>query len=177
MIFTAGCSSNSASNNSGNAGSSDDGGSDGKEVVKIGVLASLTGALESYGKQTQKGFELGLDYATDGTMEVGGKKIEFVFEDTETKPDTAVQKATSPIAIVDALKKTDGDASADALIEAMEGMSFETPKGTMTFREEDHQALQTMYAIKLEKKEGFDYPVPVLLKELSPEDTAPPVQN
>ena len=63
-------------------------------TIKIGVLASLTGALESYGKQTQRGFELGLEYATDGTMEVAGKKIEVVFEDTETKPEVAVQKAT-----------------------------------------------------------------------------------
>ena len=63
-------------------------------TIKIGVLASLTGALESYGKQTKQGFELGLEYATDGTMEVAGKKIEVVFEDTETKPEVAVQKAT-----------------------------------------------------------------------------------
>ena len=62
--------------------------------IKIGVLASLTGALESYGKQTKNGFELGLEYATDGTMEVAGKKIEVVYEDTETKPEVAVQKAT-----------------------------------------------------------------------------------
>jgi branched-chain amino acid transport system substrate-binding protein len=47
-------------------------------TIKIGVLASLTGALESYGKQTQRGFELGIDYATGGTMEVNGKKIEVV---------------------------------------------------------------------------------------------------
>lgn len=56
-------------------------------------------------------------------------------------------------------------------------MSFETPKGTMTFRKEDHQALQTMYAIKLEKVADFDYPVPVLIRELSPEETEPPIMN
>lgn len=366
-------------------------------VIKIGVLASLTGALESYGKQTRQGFELGLEYATDGTMEVAGKKIEVVFEDTETKPEVAVQKATklleddavdflvgssssgdtlavlplaeeyekimvvepavadsitgeefnpyifrtarnssqdavagaaaiagpgvkiatfapdysfgwdgiaafktaaetlgadivveeyadpeatdftsnlqkiidakpdylfvvwaganSPwnqiadlklqdkgikistgapdipalstmdalvgmegfsvyyhtlpdneindwlvekhqeqyngevpdlftpggmsaaIAIVEALKQSDGDADANKLIDIMEGMSFETPKGTMTFREEDHQALQTLYSIKLEKQDGVDYPVPVLIRELTPEETAPPIMN
>lgn len=54
-------------------------------TIKIGVLASLTGALESYGKQTQRGFDLGIEYATGGTMEVNGKKIEVVYEDTETK--------------------------------------------------------------------------------------------
>jgi branched-chain amino acid transport system substrate-binding protein len=382
--------------NSESSGGSGDGSSE-KETVKVGVLASLTGALESYGKQTQRGFELGLEYATDGTMEVAGKKIEVVFEDTETKPEVAVQKATklleedevdflvgssssgdtlavlplaeeyekimivepavadsitgsefnpyifrtarnssqdavagaaaiakdgvkiatfapdysfgrdgvaafktaaeelgaeivheeyadpaatdftsniqkvieakpdylfviwaganSPwnqiadmklqekgikistgapdiaalsameplvgmegfsvyyhelpdneindwlveehkkkydgevpdlftpggmsaaISIVEAIKKAEGDLNPDKLIETMEGMSFETPKGKMTFREEDHQALQTLYAIRLEKKEGVPYPVPVLIRELSPEETAPPIMN
>lgn len=366
------------------------------ETIRIGVLASLTGALESYGKQTQRGFDLGIKYATGGTMEVNGKKIEIIYEDTETKPEVAVQKATklleddqvdflvgssssgdtlavlplaeeyekimvvepavadsitgsefneyifrtgrnssqdayaaaaaiagdgvkiatfapdysfgwdgvnafktaaeklgaeivleeyadpaatdftsnlqkvmdakpdylfvvwaganSPwnqiadlkiqekgikistgapdiialqfmnplvgmegfsvyyhtlpqndvnkwlveehqkrfnevpdlftpggmsaaISIVEALKKSDGDADANKLIDVMEGMSFETPKGTMTFREEDHQALQSMYSIRLENQEGVDYPVPVLIRELSPEETAPPVMN
>ncbi len=366
-------------------------------TIKIGVLASLTGALESYGKQTQRGFELGLEYATNGTMEVAGKKIEVVFEDTETKPEVAVQKATklleedevdflvgssssgdtlavlplaeeyekimivepavadsitgsefnkfifrtsrnssqdavagaaaiakpgvkiatfapdysfgwdgvaafkkaaealgaeviieefadpaatdftsnlqkiveakpdymfvvwaganSPwnqiadlkmqekgikistgapdiaalstmepligmegftvyyhtlpknevndylvkehkarykgevpdlftpggmsaaIAIVEALKKSNGETDGNKLIGLMEGMSFETPKGTMTFRAEDHQALQTLYSIKLEKQDGVDYPVPVLIRELSPDETEPPIMN
>lgn len=83
---------------------------------------------------------------------------------------------SAAIAAVEALKKTKGDPDAEKLISVMEGMSFETPKGTMTFRPEDHQALQTLYAIRLEKKEGFDYPVPVLIRELSPEETAPPIQ-
>ncbi|WP_144509822.1 substrate-binding domain-containing protein [Bacillus sp. FJAT-22090] len=366
-------------------------------TIKIGVLASITGALESYGKQTKNGFELGLEYATGGTMEVAGKKIEVIFEDTETKPEVAVQKATklleedevdflvgssssgdtlavlplaeeyekimivepavadsitgsefnpyifrtarnssqdavagaaaiagpgvkiatfapdysfgwdgiaafkaaaeklgaeivleeyadpaatdftsnlqkiiqqkpdylfvvwaganSPwnqiadlklqekgikistgapdipalsimeplvgmegfsvyyhtlpdnpindwlveehkkrfnrqvpdlftpggmsaaISIVEALKKSEGDADGTKLIKLMEGMSFETPKGTMTFRPEDHQALQPLYSIKLEKQEGVDYPVPVLIRELSPEETEPPILN
>ncbi|POZ56591.1 Leucine-, isoleucine-, valine-, threonine-, and alanine-binding protein [Lysinibacillus sphaericus] len=365
-------------------------------TIKIGVLASLTGALESYGKQTQRGFDLGIEYATNGSMEVNGKKIEIVYEDTETKPEVAVQKATklleddkvdflvgssssgdtlavlplaeeyekimvvepavadsitgaefndyifrtgrnssqdayaaaaaiankgvkiatfapdysfgwdgvkafktaaeklgaeivleeyadpaatdftsnlqkvidakpdylfvvwaganSPwnqiadlkiqekgikistgapdiialkfmnpligmegfsvyyhtlpqndvnqwlveehqkrfdevpdlftpggmsaaISIVEALKKSQGDADGKKLIGIMEGMSFETPKGTMTFRKEDHQALQSMYSIRLEQQEGVDYPVPVLIRELSPEETAPPISN
>ncbi|KMM39687.1 substrate-binding domain-containing protein [Guptibacillus hwajinpoensis] len=383
------CSSNSESSGQENG--------DAEETIKIGVLASLTGALETYGNQTKQGFELGLDYATDGSMEVEGKKIEVVYEDTETKPEVAVQKATklleedevdflvgssssgdtlavlplaeeyerimivepavadsitgsefneyifrtarnssqdaiagakaiggegvkiatfapdysfgidgvaafkeaaeelgsevvleeyadptatdftsniqkiieadpdylfviwaganspwnqisdmklqekgikistgapdisalktmepligmegfsvyyhslpdnevndwlvdehkkrydgalpdlftpggmsSAISIVEALKETGGDATADGLIDVMEGMSFETPKGTMTFREEDHQALQTMYAVKLEKQDGVDHPVPVLIRELTPEETAPPIRN
>ncbi|PLR86605.1 substrate-binding domain-containing protein [Bacillus sp. V33-4] len=368
-----------------------------KDTIKVGVLASLTGALESYGKQTVEGFELGLDYATEGKREVAGKKIEFVVEDTETKPDVAVKKATklleedevdflvgsssssdtlavlplaeeyekvmvvepavadsitgenwnryifrtgrnssqdavagataiaekgvkiatlaqdnaygregvaafkegaeklgaeiineqyadaastdftaniqniisskpdylfivwagsnapwkqlkdmqvenqgikistaaqdiaslktmdaligmegfsiyyhtlpdnkvndwlveehkkrndgaipdlftaggmsAAISIVEALKQAEGDTNIDTLIETMEGMEFETPKGPMKFRAEDHQALQALYAITLEKQDGIDHPVPVLVKELSMEETEPPVRN
>ncbi|WML42233.1 substrate-binding domain-containing protein [Neobacillus sp. OS1-2] len=394
MIVTSACSSDKSTSEP-----KDDGGgkTENKASIKIGVLASKTGALESYGKQTLRGFELGLDYATEGKMEVAGRKIEFIVEDTETKPEVAVQKATklleedkvdflvgssssadtlavlplaeeyqkimvvepaaadsitgsefnkymfhsarnssqdavagaaaiakkgvkiatlapdysfgrdgvaafkeaaeklgadivkeeyadpaatdftsniqkiidakpdylfvvwaganSPwkqiadmkvqdkgikistgapdiaalstmepligmegftvyyhdlpknkmndwlvaehqkrfngdvpdlftpggmsaaISIVEALKKTNGEADADTLIKTMEGMSFETPKGKMTYRGEDHQALQTLYAIKLEKKDGVSYPVPVLIRELTPEETAPPVRN
>ncbi|MGI9952797.1 substrate-binding domain-containing protein [Moorellaceae bacterium AZ2] len=81
------------------------------------------------------------------------------------------------MAIVQALEKTGGDTSAAKLIEVMEGMTFDTPKGPMTFRREDHQALQTLYHVKFEEKEGFDYPVPVLLREIKPEETAPPIMN
>ena len=49
---------------------------------------------------------------------------------------------TAAIAVVEALKKTDGDTDTNKLITAMEGMSFDTPKGKMTFRKEDHQAMQ-----------------------------------
>ena len=66
-----------------------------EKTIKVGVLASLTGPLESYGKQTVNGFELGLDYATGGTGKVEGKKIKFVVEDTETKADVAVKKLRS----------------------------------------------------------------------------------
>ncbi|CEP66665.1 Periplasmic binding protein-like I [Moorella glycerini] len=80
-------------------------------------------------------------------------------------------------AILQAVEKTGGDTGADKLIAAMEGMSFETPKGAMTFRKEDHQALQSFYHIKFEQKEGFDYPVPNLIREIKPDETVPPITN
>ncbi|MEW9671432.1 substrate-binding domain-containing protein [Ammoniphilus sp. 3BR4] len=83
---------------------------------------------------------------------------------------------SAAISIVEGIKKA-GSTDADQLIAAMEGMEFDTPKGKMKFRAEDHQALQTLYAIKLEKKEGYDHLVPTLLRELSPEETEPPVLN
>ena len=36
--------------------------------VKIAIIASKTGALEAYAKQTIVGFNMGLEYATGGTM-------------------------------------------------------------------------------------------------------------
>ncbi|HEY8381206.1 MAG TPA: substrate-binding domain-containing protein [Microvirga sp.] len=48
-----------------------------------------------------------------------------------------------------------GGTDTEKLIAAMEGMTFETPKGPMTFRKEDHQALQVMYHFKV-KAEGKD---------------------
>lgn len=388
---------NTEENSSDSSSSGDSGETADTSPIKIGVLASLSGPLEAYGTQTKRGFELGLEYATDGTMEVNGRKIEVVFEDTETDPKVARQKAiglleedqvdflvgssssgdtkavlplaeeykkimvvepavadsitgadwnkyifrtarnssqdaaagaaaiakedvkiatlapdysfgrdgvaafkqaatdlgadivheeyadpsatdftaniqkvieadpdylfviwagantpwnqindmklqekgikistgapdiaalktmkplvgmegftvyyhelpdnevndwlvekhkekydgdvpdlftpggmSSAISIVKAIKENSGSTNADELISVMEGMSFDTPKGKMTFREEDHQALQSLYKITLEEKEGYDYPVPVLERVLSPEETAPPVQN
>ncbi|RZL35186.1 MAG: ABC transporter permease, partial [Rubrivivax sp.] len=35
------------------------------------------------------------------------------------------------------------------------GMSFETPKGKMTFRAEDHQAMQSMYHFRIKVDPAF----------------------
>lgn len=78
------------------------------------------------------------------------------------------------IAIVEGIKKA-GSTDADKLIAALEGMSFEGPKGTYTFRPEDHQALQPMYFVELVKDSNHDYPIPKLIKEVSAEESAPPV--
>jgi len=51
--------------------------------------------------------------------------------------------------LTEALKATGGDASSEALIDAMEGMVFEGPKGTIQIREEDHVAIQDMYIVTL----------------------------
>ena len=48
-----------------------------------------------------------------------------------------------------AIKKTNGDVSGDALVKAMEGLSFDGPKGTIQIRPEDHVAIQDMYILKL----------------------------
>ena len=55
--------------------------------IKIAHIYSKTGPLEAYGKQTQTGFMMGLDYATGGAMAVNGKKIVVIERDDQGKPD------------------------------------------------------------------------------------------
>jgi branched-chain amino acid transport system substrate-binding protein len=80
------------------------------------------------------------------------------------------------MAVLAGIQKAGGTDS-EKLIAAMEGMDFQTPKGKMTFRKEDHQALQTMYVFKMASKPDVAWLIPVLTKELSPQETAPPIQN
>ena len=80
------------------------------------------------------------------------------------------------IATIKALNATNGDTDAQKLIGVMEGMSFDGPKGTYTFRKEDHQALQPMYMVKLTSTDDPQAKFYELLQERSAEDTAPPIQ-
>jgi branched-chain amino acid transport system substrate-binding protein len=80
------------------------------------------------------------------------------------------------MAVVAAIQKA-GGTDTDKLIAAMEGMEFQTPKGKMIFRKEDHQALQSMYDFKLTSKPDVAWLIPTLTRELSLQETAPPIQN
>ncbi len=79
-------------------------------------------------------------------------------------------------AVVEAITKA-GGTDTEKLISTMEGMEFMTPKGMMKFRKEDHQALQAMFAFKLEVKPDVEWAIPVLIKTLTMEETAPPIMN
>ncbi len=81
------------------------------------------------------------------------------------------------IALVEALKKTNGDTNTDKLIKTMEGMSFESPKGKMTFRKEDHQAMQSMYHFKIKVDPAFAWGVPELVREIKSEEMDVPIRN
>jgi len=84
---------------------------------------------------------------------------------------------SAAMAVVTALKKTNGDANAEKLIAAMEGMSFDTPKGKMTFRKEDHQALQSMYHFRIKADPAYAWGVPELVREIKAEDIDLPIRN
>lgn len=81
------------------------------------------------------------------------------------------------MAVVTALKKTNGVTQSEILINAMEGMSFDTPKGKMTFRAEDHQALQSMYHFKIKNDPLLAWAVPQLVHEIKAEEMNIPIRN
>ena len=81
------------------------------------------------------------------------------------------------VAVVTALKKTTGDTNTESLISAMEGMSFDTPKGKMTFRKEDHQALQSMYHFKIKIDPALAWAVPELVREIKADEMDIPIRN
>ncbi|MEK7436527.1 MAG: substrate-binding domain-containing protein [Pseudomonadota bacterium] len=96
----------------------------------------------------------------------------------KTPPDFFTAGGMSAgIAVVEALKKTGGNTATEKLIAAMEGMSFQTPKGKMTFRKEDHQALQAMYHFKIKVDPAFAWGVPELVREIKIEEMNIPIRN
>ena len=84
---------------------------------------------------------------------------------------------SAAMALVTALKASKGDTSANSLIKVMEGMPFDTPKGRMTFRKEDHQAMQSMYHFKVKVDPAFAWGVPELVREIRPEEMNVPIRN
>lgn len=78
------------------------------------------------------------------------------------------------MAVVKALETAE-EMETEALITAMEGMSWDTPKGTMTFRPEDHQALQSMYHFKIKVDDDVEWAIPELVREIKPEEMDIPV--
>jgi branched-chain amino acid transport system substrate-binding protein len=80
------------------------------------------------------------------------------------------------MAAVEAVKKA-GSTDSEKLIAAMEGMSFDTPKGKMTFRKEDHQATQVMYQWRMKQNPPDNYDLLELVREIPADEMKLPVKN
>jgi branched-chain amino acid transport system substrate-binding protein len=61
--------------------------------------------------------------------------------------------------VYQALEKTKGDASGDALMAAMKGMSWISPRGPVSIDPETREIVQNIYVRKVEKKDGALYNV------------------
>src|SRR5581483_10851554 len=80
------------------------------------------------------------------------------------------------MAIVEGIKKA-GGTDTEKLIAAMEGMSFDTPKGKMTFRKEDHQALQLMYHWRMKQNPPDNVDLLELVREIPADELNLPIKN
>lgn len=104
--------------------------------------------------------------------------VEQHFERYDSPPDffTAGGFAAAG-AIVKALEETEGNTDTETLISTLEGMSWDTPKGAMTFRPEDHQAMQDMYHFKIEVQDGVEWGVPTLVDVIEAGEMDIPIRN
>jgi branched-chain amino acid transport system substrate-binding protein len=94
-----------------------------------------------------------------------------------TPPDFFVAGGMAAgIALVEAVKKA-GGTDTEKLIAAMEGMTFDSPKGPMTFRKEDHQALQAMYHFRIKKQQKDEWDLLELVREIPAKDIPLPIRN
>ena len=83
---------------------------------------------------------------------------------------------TAASAVVSALTKA-GGADTNKLIAAMEGMEFDSPKGKMSFRKEDHQALQPMYHFRIKKDQKNEWDLLEMVREIPASELPLPVKN
>jgi branched-chain amino acid transport system substrate-binding protein len=96
----------------------------------------------------------------------------------QTPPDFFTAGGMSAgMAVVAALTKTGGAVETEKLITTMEGMTFDTPKGKMTFRKQDHQAMQSMYHFKIKVDPKVAWAIPTLVREIKAEEMNIPITN
>jgi branched-chain amino acid transport system substrate-binding protein len=79
-------------------------------------------------------------------------------------------------AVVAALTKVPSG-NGDQMVAALEGLSFDTPKGPMRFRPEDHQALQPMYHFRIKKEQQGEWDLLELVREIPADEIRLPVRN
>ena len=82
--------------------------------------------------------------------EINDWLVDKTLENDGVPPDLFDADAMNAALLIGAaLQNTGGDASAEAMIAAMEGAEFTGPKGIITIRPEDHVAIQDMYVVTL----------------------------
>src|SRR5689334_12648688 len=65
--------------------------------ITIAVSGPLTGAMAQYGAQWKKGFDLALE-EINGAGGVNGRKLEYIFEDSQSDPKQSVVVAQKFVA-------------------------------------------------------------------------------
>jgi branched-chain amino acid transport system substrate-binding protein len=83
---------------------------------------------------------------------------------------------TAASAVYTTLAKT-GGGDTQKMIAAMEGMEFDTPKGKMSFRKDDHQAMQPMYHFRIKKDQKNEWDLLELVREIPASELPVPIKN
>jgi len=78
-------------------------------------------------------------------------------------------------AVIAGIRKANS-ADSEKLIAAMENMEFDTPKGKMKFRKEDHQAMQPQYQFRVKKSPSGEYDLLDLVREIPASEMPVPVK-
>src|ERR1039458_6898843 len=60
-----------------------------KGPVKVGMILEQTGIYSAYETEWRQGFNIGLNYATNGTDKVNGQTIAVTWDDDADSPTTA----------------------------------------------------------------------------------------
>ena len=110
--------------------------------------------------------------------EINDWLVERHIQEYGTPPDLwAAGGMMAAIMLVEGVKATNGDASADTLIAVYEDdFEFDGPKGKVVIRPYDHVALQPLYFVQVDNVTDADLKFVRLIKEYGPDETAPPCQ-
>ena len=144
-----------------------------------GVLESTTvstGLDQRASYETFGSAATGIDFLSHYVAEAPDNEVnDYLTENTEADlftPDGCVAAQM----IVHALEEAGGPDDVDAMISALEGWTFQAPKGEQTIRAEDHAMLQPMFQVNL--VEGEDGVLaPELVETFDAESVAPPVAS
>jgi len=123
----------------------------------------------AYGEASEKINFLSHYFPGANTDPVNEKMISLIEKAGGTPDLFSPDGFNAAIMLVHAVKEGKGDV--DAMVKALEGFSFDGPKGKTTVRASDHALVQEMYQAKLVKKDG-SY-VPELIGAVSADEVAP----
>jgi branched-chain amino acid transport system substrate-binding protein len=93
-VFLAGCNPPATADNTSTSNTSTTSGGGGSYTIKIGLIASVSGDTKPWGDDQKIGAELALKAFNDAGG-VGGKKVEVVFADSASKPESSTTATTN----------------------------------------------------------------------------------
>ncbi len=139
------------------------------ETIPVATGLGDAATFGAYGEATEKISFLNHYFAGANEHEVNKEMVTRVEEAGGTPDLFTPDGFNAALMIVEAIKTGKGDV--DAMVAALEGYTFEGPKGTTTVRAGDHALIQEMYQVKLVAKDGSF--VPELIDTADADSVAP----